>query len=74
MRLLLFYSPKRVKYPGKLLAKVIRIEGEKMNVKLIGINFKRCIRYMGTLSMRVGVNCKLSSVRPGSRRRHMGQE
>lgn len=39
---------KRVEYPGKILAKVIRLDGEKINVKFITLNFKRYILYLGT--------------------------
>lgn len=38
----------RVEYPGKVLAKAIRIDGEKIIVKLITLNFKRYILYLGT--------------------------
>lgn len=38
----------RVGYLGKVFAKAIRIDGEKINVKLITLNFKRYILYLGT--------------------------
>lgn len=39
---------RRVEYSRRILAKVIRVDGEKINVKLITLNFKRYILYLGT--------------------------
>lgn len=63
---------KRVEYPGKVLAKVIRVDGEKINVKLITLNFKRYILYLGTQPKHEGgCDCKPSGVSSGSKRRHV---
>lgn len=64
---------KRVECPGKVLAKAIRIDGGKINVKLITLNFKRYILYLGTQPKHegVGVDCKPSGVSSGSKRRHV---
>lgn len=53
---------KRVEYPGKVLAKVIRVDGEKINVKLITLNFKRYILYLGTQPKHEG-GCGLQALR-----------